>query len=105
MIVTTVCSALLCQRDLLVTEVEDSGGVDSCLQFLDETAGCWPTAVALDLLRLALDCTASRHRSRPSMQKVSNTISILTLMPIVVYFYIHVEYNGDSFSSYYIQYV
>uniref|UniRef100_A0A7N8X1G2 Interleukin-1 receptor-associated kinase 3 n=1 Tax=Mastacembelus armatus TaxID=205130 RepID=A0A7N8X1G2_9TELE len=58
-------------RDLLVTEVEDSGGVDSCLQFLDETAGRWPTAMALTLLSLALDCTASRHRSRPSMEKVS----------------------------------
>uniref|UniRef100_A0AAQ4PP30 Protein kinase domain-containing protein n=1 Tax=Gasterosteus aculeatus aculeatus TaxID=481459 RepID=A0AAQ4PP30_GASAC len=68
-------------RDLLVTEVEDSGGVDSCLQFLDETAGCWPTAVALDLLRLALDCTASRHRSRPSMQKVLLALSKLLPPP------------------------
>lgn len=69
---------LLCQRDLLVTEVEDSGGVDSCLRFLDAAAGQWPTAVALSLLRLALDCTASRHRSRPSMENVSTKSSFLT---------------------------
>nr|XP_020456887.1 interleukin-1 receptor-associated kinase 3 isoform X2 [Monopterus albus] len=66
-------------RDLLITEVEDSGGVDSCLQFLDETAGRWPTAMALRLLRLALDCTASRHRSRPSMEKV--LLSLSELLP------------------------
>lgn len=65
-------------RDLLVSEVEDSGGVDSCLQFLDPTAGQWPSAVALKLLRLALDCTASHHRSRPSMENV-----LLTLSPLL----------------------
>lgn len=61
-----------------MTEVEDSGGgLDSCLQFLDETAGRWPTALSLSLLGLAVDCTASRHRSRPSMENVSfNTIHI-----------------------------
>uniref|UniRef100_A0A7N8XC82 Interleukin-1 receptor-associated kinase 3 n=1 Tax=Mastacembelus armatus TaxID=205130 RepID=A0A7N8XC82_9TELE len=68
-------------RDLLVTEVEDSGGVDSCLQFLDETAGRWPTAMALTLLSLALDCTASRHRSRPSMEKVLLALSELLPPP------------------------
>ncbi|TNN72885.1 Interleukin-1 receptor-associated kinase 3 [Liparis tanakae] len=64
-------------RDLLVAEVEDGGGVDSCVRFLDETAGRWPPAVALDLLRLALDCVARRRRSRPSMENVSETISFL----------------------------
>ncbi|XP_075932402.1 interleukin-1 receptor-associated kinase 3 isoform X3 [Anarhichas minor] len=68
-------------RDLLVTEVEDSGGVDSCLRFLDEAAGRWPTAVALDLLRLALDCAASRHRSRPSMENVLLALSKLLPPP------------------------
>ncbi|XP_031725711.1 interleukin-1 receptor-associated kinase 3 isoform X1 [Anarrhichthys ocellatus] len=68
-------------RDLLVTEVEDSGGVDSCLQFLDEAAGQWLTAVALDLLRLALDCAASRHRSRPSMENVLLALSKLLPPP------------------------
>ncbi|KAM8908004.1 interleukin-1 receptor-associated kinase 3 [Spinachia spinachia] len=68
-------------RDLLVTEVEDSGGVGSCLQYLDEAAGRWPTALALDLLCLALDCTASRHRSRPSMQKVLLALSKLLPRP------------------------
>ncbi|KAM7366773.1 hypothetical protein PAMP_014720 [Pampus punctatissimus] len=58
-------------RDLLASEVEDSGGVDSCLRFLDVVAGRWPTSVALSLLRLALDCTASRCRSRPNMENVS----------------------------------
>ncbi|XP_037318005.2 interleukin-1 receptor-associated kinase 3 [Pungitius pungitius] len=68
-------------RDLLVTEVEDSGGVDSCLQFVDEAAGRWPIAMALDLLRLALECAASRHRSRPSMQKVLLALSKLLPPP------------------------
>ncbi|KAK9525371.1 hypothetical protein VZT92_016085 [Zoarces viviparus] len=68
-------------RDLLVSEVEDSGGVDSCLQFLDEAAGRWPTAVALDLLRLALDCAASRQRSRPSMENVLLALSKLLPPP------------------------
>uniref|UniRef100_A0A4W6ELT0 Interleukin-1 receptor-associated kinase 3 n=1 Tax=Lates calcarifer TaxID=8187 RepID=A0A4W6ELT0_LATCA len=68
-------------RDLLATEVEVSGGVDSCLQFLDETAGRWPTAVALSLLALALDCTASRHRHRPSMENVLLALSQLLPPP------------------------
>ncbi|XP_029016933.1 interleukin-1 receptor-associated kinase 3 isoform X2 [Betta splendens] len=55
-------------RDLLSTEVENSGGMDSCLRFLDGAAGEWPTALALRLLTLALECAASRHRSRPSME-------------------------------------
>ncbi|XP_029317939.1 interleukin-1 receptor-associated kinase 3 [Cottoperca gobio] len=68
-------------RDLLVTEVEVSGGVDSCLQFLDAEAGRWPTAVSLGLLRLALDCTASRHRSRPCMENVLLELSKLLPPP------------------------
>uniref|UniRef100_A0A8D0D6N0 non-specific serine/threonine protein kinase n=1 Tax=Sander lucioperca TaxID=283035 RepID=A0A8D0D6N0_SANLU len=68
-------------RDLLVTEVEDSGGVDSCLQFLDVVASRWPAAVALDLLRLALDCTASRHRTRPDMENVLLALSKLLPSP------------------------
>nr|AIS23540.1 IRAK-3 [Epinephelus coioides]AVR54925.1 IRAK-3 [Epinephelus coioides] len=68
-------------RDLLITEVEDSGGVDSCLQFLDVAAGRWPTALALSLLRLALDCTASRHRSRPKMENVLLELSKLLPPP------------------------
>ncbi|KAM9334583.1 interleukin-1 receptor-associated kinase 3 [Symphorus nematophorus] len=68
-------------RDLLVTEVEDSGGVDSCLQFLEAAAGHWPTTVILSVLRLALDCTASRHRSRPSMENVLLALSQLLPPP------------------------
>lgn len=61
------------QRDVLDAAVEQSGGsLDSCLQFLDQTAGQWPTAVALSLLSLALKCTASRHNQRPGMEDVSN---------------------------------
>ncbi|XP_042367488.1 interleukin-1 receptor-associated kinase 3 [Plectropomus leopardus] len=68
-------------RDLLVTEVENSGGVDSCLRFLDEAAGRWPTALALGLLRLALECTASRHRSRPKIENVLLELSKLLPPP------------------------
>ncbi|XP_034719826.1 interleukin-1 receptor-associated kinase 3 [Etheostoma cragini] len=68
-------------RDLLVSEVEDSGGVDSCLHFSDVAAGQWPVAVALGLLRLALDCTASRHRSRPKMENVLLALSKLLPSP------------------------
>ncbi|XP_040886526.1 interleukin-1 receptor-associated kinase 3 isoform X2 [Toxotes jaculatrix] len=68
-------------RDLLVTKVEDSGGVDSCLQFLDKTADQWPTAMALSLLSLSLDCTASRHRQRPSMENVLLALSQLLPPP------------------------
>ncbi|XP_062238560.1 interleukin-1 receptor-associated kinase 3 [Platichthys flesus] len=68
-------------RDLLVTEVENSGGVDSCLRFLDETAGRWPTAMAVSLLALALECTASPPRLRPSMENVLLTLSQLLPPP------------------------
>lgn len=68
-------------RDLLEAEVEDSGGVDSCMQFLDESAGRWSPAVALDLLRLALDCAARRRRNRPSMENVLPALSRLLPPP------------------------
>lgn len=68
-------------RDVLVSEVEDSGGVDSCLQFLDAKAGQMPTAMALSLLRLAFDCTAIRPRSRPSMENVLVVLSQLLPPP------------------------
>ncbi|XP_067346282.1 interleukin-1 receptor-associated kinase 3 isoform X2 [Channa argus] len=68
-------------RDLLITEVEDSGGVDSCLRFLDKSAGRWPTDLALGLLGLSLDCTASRHRSRPDMKNVLYALSRLLPPP------------------------
>ncbi|XP_037099660.1 interleukin-1 receptor-associated kinase 3 isoform X1 [Syngnathus acus] len=56
-------------RDLL-TEVEDSGSVDSCLQFLDTSAGQWPTSLARSLLDLSLRCVSSQHHCRPSMENV-----------------------------------
>ena len=60
------------QREVLSTELEDGGGsVDSCMRFLDQEAGSWPYPTALSLLRLALDCTTARPRSRPGMDTVS----------------------------------
>lgn len=64
--------------------------MDSCLQFLDETAGRWPTVLALSLLGLALECAASRHRSRPSMENVSITHSFLTFKNSTLYVTKHV---------------
>ncbi|XP_047186564.1 interleukin-1 receptor-associated kinase 3 isoform X2 [Scophthalmus maximus] len=68
-------------RDLLVTQVEESGGVDSCLRFLDRTAGQWPAAMAVSLLALALDCAAGRPRHRPSMENVLLALSQLLPPP------------------------
>ncbi|XP_041114219.1 interleukin-1 receptor-associated kinase 3 isoform X2 [Polyodon spathula] len=64
-------------RDLVTEAVERSGGVDSCLQFLDERAGSWPHAVSLKLFHLAIDCTASRARVRPLMTTVLEVLSEL----------------------------
>ncbi|XP_019721703.1 interleukin-1 receptor-associated kinase 3 isoform X1 [Hippocampus comes] len=66
-------------RDLLTSEAEDSGGgggVDSCLQFLDASAGRWPTSLERSLLDLSLRCVAS-HPSRPSMENVLQTLGQL----------------------------
>ncbi|KAJ3612559.1 hypothetical protein NHX12_020830 [Muraenolepis orangiensis] len=62
-------------RDVLSAELEDGGSVDSCLRFLDRAAGSWPRPVALGLLRLALLCTAVRHRNRPTMETVLRELS------------------------------
>lgn len=64
------------QRDVLSGEVEDTGSVDSCLQYLDPRAGLCPHSMSFTLLRLALDCTSTRPRNRPTMENVSqlNTI-------------------------------
>ena len=60
------------QRDVLSVELEDGGGgVDACVRFLDQEAGSWPPPTGRSLLRLALDCTAARPRTRPSMDTVS----------------------------------
>uniref|UniRef100_UPI003AAF5FF7 interleukin-1 receptor-associated kinase 3 isoform X1 n=1 Tax=Centroberyx gerrardi TaxID=166262 RepID=UPI003AAF5FF7 len=68
-------------RDVLAAEVEDSGGVDSCLRFVDAVAGQWPAAGALSLLGLAIDSTASRHRTRPNMKTVLQVLSQLLPLP------------------------
>ncbi|KAL4640672.1 interleukin-1 receptor-associated kinase 3-like isoform X2 [Arapaima gigas] len=60
------------QTDLLQEMVEDSGSLDVCLQTLDPSAGHWPhpPVLVLGLLRLALECTATRPKCRPSTQSV-----------------------------------
>ncbi|XP_054608782.1 interleukin-1 receptor-associated kinase 3 isoform X2 [Dunckerocampus dactyliophorus] len=69
-------------RSLLVSEVEDSGaGVDACLQFLDTSAGQWPSSVTHSLLDLSLRCTASHQRDRPIMENVLQTLSQLLPPP------------------------
>ncbi|XP_071391069.1 interleukin-1 receptor-associated kinase 3 [Centroberyx affinis] len=68
-------------RDVLAAEVEDSGGKNSCLRFVDAAAGQWPAAVALSLLGLAIDSTASRHRTRPNMKTVLQVLSQLLPLP------------------------
>ncbi|KAJ8373632.1 hypothetical protein SKAU_G00042120 [Synaphobranchus kaupii] len=68
-------------RDMLFREVEESGGVDVCLSHLDVSAGCWPHATALCLFHLAMDCTASRHKTRPSMHRVLEELSQLLPLP------------------------
>ncbi|KAK6292342.1 hypothetical protein J4Q44_G00369260 [Coregonus suidteri] len=68
-------------RDILHGEVEDSGSVDSCLQYLDPRAGLCPHSVSFPLFRLALDCTATRPRHRPSMENVLQVLSQLLPLP------------------------
>nr|QKY59695.1 interleukin-1 receptor-associated kinase 3 [Boleophthalmus pectinirostris] len=68
-------------RDTLSGEMEDSGSVDSCLQYVDQRAGPWPHAVSLCLMRLALECTCSRPRSRPTMKAVLEVLSQLLPLP------------------------
>ncbi|XP_061769199.1 interleukin-1 receptor-associated kinase 3 isoform X2 [Nerophis ophidion] len=63
---------------VLVSAAEDSG-VDACLQFLDAAAGLWPTSMTRSLLDLSLQCTASHHRDRPSMNKVLH--ALIELLP------------------------
>uniref|UniRef100_A0A672JTC6 Interleukin 1 receptor associated kinase 3 n=1 Tax=Sinocyclocheilus grahami TaxID=75366 RepID=A0A672JTC6_SINGR len=58
-------------RDVLHSEFEEKSSVDACLRFLDPKVEHWPTAVALCLLRIGLECTGSKMRVRPSMEMVS----------------------------------
>ncbi|KAM8884812.1 interleukin-1 receptor-associated kinase 3 [Synchiropus picturatus] len=70
-----------CLREVLLCEVEDSNGVDSCLKFVDAAAGRWVTTVALSLLRLCMECTGRRYNTRPSMEKVVQELSQLLPTP------------------------
>ncbi|XP_027007475.2 interleukin-1 receptor-associated kinase 3 [Tachysurus fulvidraco] len=78
----TVKQTLL--RDELSLEAEEKGSVDACLCFLDSRAGEWPTAAALCLLRLGLECTNSRARVRPSMDNVLAKLSELLPLPFAL---------------------
>uniref|UniRef100_W5NH08 Interleukin 1 receptor associated kinase 3 n=1 Tax=Lepisosteus oculatus TaxID=7918 RepID=W5NH08_LEPOC len=62
-------------KDMLCNVVEESGGVDACLRFLDEQAGSWPPSVSLGLFRLALECTAWRPKNRPTTSAVLQVLS------------------------------
>ncbi|KAM9823909.1 interleukin-1 receptor-associated kinase 3 [Neosynchiropus ocellatus] len=70
-----------CLREVLLCEVEDTNGVDSCLKFVDAAAGRWVTNVALSLLRLCMECTGRRQNTRPSMEKVDQELSQLLPTP------------------------
>ncbi|XP_051543998.1 interleukin-1 receptor-associated kinase 3-like [Myxocyprinus asiaticus] len=62
-------------RDVLRSEFEEKGCVDACLRFLDPKVEHWSPAVALCLLQIGLECTASRMRVRPSMKTVLQRLS------------------------------
>ncbi|XP_036801318.1 interleukin-1 receptor-associated kinase 3-like isoform X1 [Oncorhynchus mykiss] len=68
-------------RNVLREEVEDTGSVDSCLQYLDPRAGLCPHSMSFTLLRLALDCTSTRPRNRPTMENVLQVLSQLLPLP------------------------
>ncbi|XP_038834063.1 interleukin-1 receptor-associated kinase 3 isoform X1 [Salvelinus namaycush] len=68
-------------RDVLSGEMEDTGSVDSCLQYLDPRAGLCPHSMSFTLLRLALDCTSTRPRNRPTMENVLQVLSQLLPLP------------------------
>nr|QKD77244.1 interleukin-1 receptor-associated kinase 3 [Anguilla japonica] len=69
-------------REMLCSEVEGSGGTDVCLSHLDVGAGSWPHAIALRLFGLALDCAASRAKTRPGMHRVLEVLSQLLPLPV-----------------------
>ncbi|KAM4678015.1 interleukin-1 receptor-associated kinase 3 [Discoglossus pictus] len=75
----TGCSVVLngCKyvylRDVLCDMVEKSG-VESLHLFLDKKADTWPQNVAEMLLNLAVQCTASRVKVRPTMEDVVGRI-------------------------------
>ncbi|XP_052367644.1 interleukin-1 receptor-associated kinase 3-like [Oncorhynchus keta] len=68
-------------RNVLRGEAEDTGSVDSCLQYLDPRAGLCPHSMSFTLLRLALDCTSTRPRNRPTMENVLQVLSQLLPLP------------------------
>ncbi|XP_042595267.1 interleukin-1 receptor-associated kinase 3-like [Cyprinus carpio] len=69
-------------RDILHSEFEEKSSVDACLRFLDPKVEHWPTAVALCLLRIGLECTGSKMRVRPSMEMVLQRLNQLLPMPV-----------------------
>uniref|UniRef100_A0A8C2F857 Helicase (DNA) B n=1 Tax=Cyprinus carpio TaxID=7962 RepID=A0A8C2F857_CYPCA len=76
-----ITNKALCQ-DILHSEFEEKSSVDACLRFLDPKVEHWPTAVALCLLRIGLECTGSKMRVRPSMEMVLQRLNQLLPMPV-----------------------
>ncbi|KAL2087334.1 hypothetical protein ACEWY4_016162 [Coilia grayii] len=68
-------------RAMLDDAAEEGGGVDACLKFRDPRAGPWPHTVSLSLLRLGMECSASKARNRPTMDTVLQTLSQLLPLP------------------------
>ncbi|KAJ8245365.1 hypothetical protein GJAV_G00269980 [Gymnothorax javanicus] len=68
-------------RDMLYGEQEQGGGTDACLSHLDTGAGSWPRYTALRLFQLALGCTASRPKNRPTMHRILEELSQLLPLP------------------------
>ncbi|XP_026065911.1 interleukin-1 receptor-associated kinase 3-like isoform X2 [Carassius auratus] len=68
-------------RDVLHSEFEEKSSVDACLRFLDPKVEHWPTAVALCLLRIGLECTGSKMRIRPSMEMVLQRLNLILPTP------------------------
>ncbi|XP_053572839.1 interleukin-1 receptor-associated kinase 3 [Bombina bombina] len=72
-------------RDLL-SDVMETGGVQSLLQFLDKKADTWSQSVADKLLSLSIQCTASRVKLRPTMEEVVERIKS----------YVHADHHSDD---------
>ncbi|XP_048864521.1 interleukin-1 receptor-associated kinase 3 [Brienomyrus brachyistius] len=67
--------------DRLREALEGTSSLDTCLQWLDPTAGSWIPQTAQTLLGLALECTAVRARSRPGTETVLKVLCELQDRP------------------------
>nr|XP_023668554.1 interleukin-1 receptor-associated kinase 3-like isoform X2 [Paramormyrops kingsleyae] len=67
--------------DRLREALEGAGSMDTCLRWLDPTAGSWTPHTARLLLDLALECTAVRAKSRPGTETVLKVLCELQDRP------------------------